>query len=125
MTKNGTTNGALITLLSHVIGRGKPEHRLNIAITALEAAREELNVLSNHATHRDETFHQLIGLMKRAKAGIDIEWAMVLESITDLDPAGYESTRDAWDRGEEPPASLAWTLEQLLRPALEEENAIA
>lgn len=120
-----TTNAALIALLSHVIGRGKPEHRLDIAITALRAAREELNALSCHTAHRDAAFRQLIGLMKRAKVGIDIDWAMVLEHITDLDPAGYESTRDAWDRGEEPPASLAWTLEQLLQPALEEGSTIA
>lgn len=61
--------------------------------------------------------------MKRAQAGSDIDWTVALGHITDLDPTGYESTRDMWDQGEEPPASLAWTLEQLLQLALEEESA--
>ena len=113
-------------------------HGLDIAIIALEAMQNELNRISaakaaregrdrfsRRAIRRNAACRKLIHMTRQAEAGEAIDWFVALDHIADIDPAGYGAAREAICQGEEPPASLAWTLQLVLLAALEEENAIA
>ena len=117
-----TTNAALIAIIAAAHG----EMNLGRIIETLEAARAELlrRRPGTEGLRRDKAFAGIIREMEAARHE-QIDWNIALDHIADIDPAGYEAAWEAICQGEEPPASLAWTLQLVLLAALEEENAIA